>query len=290
MTTEYKFIDTIDELIDSTLEFHDKPEFWKAVLGSSPKYFVHVKNNVTNAFGLSKFCAFKNISIEDYLKTYRYKTDGGTTQKHIAWLTGQDWTPRTKIDNDIRESFDNWILQFFPNYRLDNASFITLTVTEKTKRRRKILVSPKDLEDNLRLQGEIGEIGEEIAMIFEMQRLKDKGIKNPDKYVDQVSKRNSAAGFDIYSATQEETRYIEVKSSLNDNPDFFITENEVQTLETLGPDAFLYMVHITDLTKKEGQVFKILSDPIRQLKDSGTLKPIAYRAEIIKEKTSSNKD
>lgn len=90
MTTEYKFVDTVDELADSTLEFNDKPEFWKAALGSGPRYFVHVVDNGTHAFGLSKFCAFKNIAVEDYLNIYRYKTDGGTTQKHIAWVTGQE--------------------------------------------------------------------------------------------------------------------------------------------------------------------------------------------------------
>ena len=40
---ECGFIDTIDELADSVLEFHDKPEFWKAILGSGSKYFVHIK-------------------------------------------------------------------------------------------------------------------------------------------------------------------------------------------------------------------------------------------------------
>lgn len=282
MTIEYKFVDTIDELTDSTFEFHDKPEFWKAALSSGPRYFVHVKDNGTHIFGLSKFCAFKNITIEDYLTRYRYKTDGGTTQKHIAWLTGKDWMKRSKIDNEIRESFDNWISEFFPNYNLDNASFITLTKTGIKQRKKKKLVSPDDLQDKLKLQGEIGQVGEEIAMAFEIQRLKEYSTKTSDRHVDHVSKRNLAAGYDIYSSTKKETRYIEVKSSLNDNPEFFITENEVQTLESLGQEAHLYLVHITDLTKKQGNVFQILSDPIKKLKDSGTLKPIAYKAEIIK--------
>ena len=280
ITTDYKFVDTIDELGDSTLEFHDKPEFWKPALGSVPKYFVHIKVGDTDAFGLSKFCAFKNITIEEYLTTYRYKTSGGTTQKHIAWLTGQDWTARGKIDNNIRDSFDNWISQFFPNYKVENASFISLTKTSKPKRKKKKLMSPNELQDKLKLQGEIGEVGEEIALTFEAKRLKDKGIKNPYNHIDQVSKRNIAAGYDIYSSIKNETRYIEVKSSLNDNPDFFITENEVQTLETLQKEAHLYLVHITDLKSKQGRVFQVLNDPIRQLKEKGTLKPIVYSVEM----------
>jgi len=280
MTAEYKFVDTIEELINSTHEFHDKPEFWKAALGSVPRYFVHVKDYGTHVFGLSKFCAFKNITVEDYLKTYRYRTGGGTTQKHIASLIGKDWIPRRTIEKDVRKAFDNWISEFFPNYNLDKASFITLTKTGQTKRKRGKFVSPDYLQENLKLQGEIGQVGEEIAISFEIQRLKDQGIKKPDRHIDQVSKRNSAAGYDIYSSTKDETRYIEVKSSLNDNPDFFITENEVQTLETLGQEAYLYLVYITDLTKKQGQVFQVLADPIIQLKDEGILKPILYRAEI----------
>lgn len=280
MTTNYKFADTIDELIDSILEFYDKSEFWKEAVGSSPKYFVHIKNKNNHIFGLSKFCAFKNISVEDYLTTYRYRTDGGKTQKHIAQLTGKKWTKRKIIDNEIRESFDQWISEFFPNYSLDNASFITLTSTEIKKKVRRKYVSPKELQDNLNLQGEIGELGEHIALAFELQRLKENGIKNPETHVDHVSKRNIAAGFDIYSSTKDETRYIEVKSSLNKNQEFFITENEVKTLSSLGKESFLYLVHITDLKGKHGQVYKIYKDPIRQLKENDAMKPVVYKVKL----------
>ncbi|WP_422350639.1 DUF3883 domain-containing protein [Flagellimonas sp.] len=287
MTLEYKFVDTIEELTESTLEFHGKPEFWKPALGSGPRYFVHIKDNGTNAFGLSKFCAFKNITVEDYLTNYRYKTDGGTTQKHIASLTGQDWKLRKNVATDIKESFDNWISQFFPNYNLENAAFISITKTGHPKRKIKKLISPAELEDKLRLQREIGKIGENIAMTYETVRLRDKGIKNPTRHIEQVSKRNSAAGYDIYSSTKGDTRYIEVKSSLNDNSDFFITENELLTLEAFGQEAYLYLVHIKDLKSQEGQVYRVVKDPIRQLKETGTLKPITYRAEI---KTLHKKD
>jgi hypothetical protein len=43
-----------------------------------------------HTFGLSKFCAFKNITFEEYIAGHRRRTGGGTTQKHIAWLTGQN--------------------------------------------------------------------------------------------------------------------------------------------------------------------------------------------------------
>lgn len=280
MKTDYKFVDTIEDLTESTLEFYCKPEFSKEAVGSVPKYFVHVNDNGNHSFGLSKFCAFKNISVEEYLATYRHKTDGGKTQKHIAWLTQKDWTPRVKIDQNIRQSFDNWILNFFPNYNLNNASFISLSATGGIKRIRKKLVTPADLLANLKLQGEIGGVGEEIAMKFERQRLIEQGIKNPEQHINQVSKLNSAAGYDILSSTKIETRYIEVKSSLNDKRNFFITENELFTLKTLEPYAYIYLVQINDLTAKQGQVFEVIRDPVKQLKEAGTLTPIAYKAEL----------
>ena len=75
--------------MESTLEFFSKPEFWKATTGNAPKYFVHIQNGEKHSFGLSKFCAFKDISVEEYISTCRYKTNGGTTQKYIAKLTGK---------------------------------------------------------------------------------------------------------------------------------------------------------------------------------------------------------
>ncbi|NML24031.1 DUF3883 domain-containing protein [Pseudoflavitalea sp. G-6-1-2] len=280
MTTNYEFVDNIDELISSTLEFYGKPEFWKAAIGNGPRYFVHVKVNGIDVFGLSKFCAFKNIIVEDYLRSFRYKTDGGTTQKHIAWLTGVEWSPIEVIKKDVRKSFENWISPFFPNYNTDNASFISLKVTGKARGRKRNLITPQDLLNSLKLQTEIGQVGEAIAMKFEIQRLKELGIKKPEAYVDQVSVKNTAAGYDIYSSTKIETRYIEVKSSLIASVDFFITENEVITLEELGREAFLYFVQITDLAKKEGHVHKIQCDPIEQLRRIGRLTPIAYRASL----------
>tara|TARA_R110002050_G_scaffold264951_3_gene405926 strand:- start:284 stop:1489 length:1206 start_codon:yes stop_codon:yes gene_type:complete len=284
---DYKFVDNEKELAESTLEFFSKPEFWKATIGNTPKYFVHIQNGNNHIFGLSKFCAFKNISVEEYISSFRYKTDGGTTQKHIADLTNKSWKPRKNIDIEIRENFDNWISEFHPNYNLDNASFITISQKKKVKKRKQKFIDPKTLEDNLKLQREIGEIGEEIAFDYEINRLLKLGVKNVEKYIEHTSKLNSGAGFDITCLVKKDNRFIEVKSSLNDNLDFFITENEYCTLEQLGNEAFIYFVHVTNLEKKEGKVFMVLRNPISELKANGHLKPIAYRA-ILSKKTHHN--
>lgn len=276
---DYKFIDNEIELAESIVEFFEKPEFWRATIGNAPKYFVHIKNGNQHSFGLSKFCAFKNIEVEEYISEYRYKTNGGNTQKHISKITRKNWIPRKKIENEIREEFDNWITQFHPNYTLDNASFITISNFNQIKPEIKF-VDPKTLEENLKLQREIGEIGEQIVIQYELNRLRNLGIKNAEKYIEHTSKKNSAAGFDIGCFVKKDNRFIEVKSSLNNKLDFFITENEYCTLEKLGNEAYIYLVHITDYVKKEGKVFKTLRNPVKELKLTGSLKPIAYKAKL----------
>lgn len=280
MVTEHLFVETIEELTDSVLEFNSEPKAWRKLLGPVPKYFVHVKNGQTHSFGLSKFCALKGLTVEEYLESYRYKTDGGTTQKHIAWLTGQNWIPRKKINKAARKAFDQWVSSFFPNYDLDKASFISLTKRGTLKKPKEKFVTPADLHNMLELQKQIGWVGEEIALRFEAQRLMKQGIKKPYPHIEHVSKKNAAAGYDIKSTTKAESRYIEVKSSLNERKEFFITENEVKKLEGFGHEAFLYLVHISDLTKREGRVIEELDDPIKKLR----LVPIAYKAEIKEEK------
>ncbi len=220
---DYKLVDNEEELALSTFEFSGKHEFWKATIGNAPKYFVHIQNGDKHTFGLSKFCAFKDITVEKYISSYRYKTNGGNTQKHISKLTGKDWIPRIRIDSEIREEFDNWISEFHPNYTLENASFITILLSTNTYLNKAKFIDSKTLEENLKLQREIEDIGEKIAFDYEVNRLLNNGIKNPEKFLEHTSKINSSAGFDISCLVKKENCFIEVKSSLNKKLDFFIT-------------------------------------------------------------------
>ncbi len=126
--TKTTFATTIEDIANSVIKFNDNPKLRKAALGSSPKYFVHIKYKNQHAFGLSKFCAFNNITVENYLNEYRYKTNGSITQKYIAKLTKQSWVSRNNISNEIQLHFDNWISDIFPNYNLNKANFITISL------------------------------------------------------------------------------------------------------------------------------------------------------------------
>jgi hypothetical protein len=278
MITNFQFIKTTDDLLKSTHEFYNKPALWKAAVGNAPRYFVCIKYKSRYILGLSKFCAFDQISIEDYISTFRYQTDGGTTQQHITWVTKQKRVSISNIDKGIKRAFIEWIKTFHGNYNTDNAFFIFLT--DGKKRNNKHLISPEELINKLKLQAEIGTVGEEIALDLEQRRLVRLGVKNPLNYIDHISNKNIAAGFDIYSYSKNEIRFIEVKSTLSDSNSFFVTENEVQTLESLKDEAYIYRVCIENLKTRKGIVKKVLKNPIKQLKQAGTLKPVAYKVTL----------
>lgn len=286
-----RFAKNVDELIESTLSFFDQPEYWREAVGSSPKYFTHYLDNGLHYFGLSKYCAFRNVQVRQYVSRLRNTTNGNITQKHISKLAGVSWVPFSRSKPEIRRAFSEWIHGFFPAYRLTNASFITLATNAQTLSRRDkkpSAISPDHLQKKLQRQTVIGKVGELIALRYEIARLQKLGIANPKECVDHVSKRNSAAGFDIWSRASKTTvRFIEVKSSTTDSDSFFITKNEVDTLRDHGSDAYLYFVLVKDIDKEDGEVVLELRNPIKVLESSSLLDPILYRAELKKDKIVS---
>lgn len=220
--TKNKFIKDESQLIESILKFMEAPEYWREAVGKSPKYFAHFKSNDEYYFGLSKFCAFKDINLSDYVAKFRKKANGTQTQKHIEKKINKRWIPFEQVESNIREEFKKWFFSFFPStYNLEKQIYI-LTIGNESrklylKEKKKRKSSPEDIERRLKEQIKIGKVGELIAYQYELERLNKLKIKNSEKWIDHVSKRNASAGFDIWShPPQREARFIEVKSSTTD--------------------------------------------------------------------------
>jgi len=273
------FIEEIEDLFKSVTEYNSKPEFWKASLGSSPKYFLHFKQNDSHYFGLSKFCVFKDICVEEYIESYRYKTDGGTAQKMISKIVKKKWIPKDQVDAEIQNEFTNWVQDFFPNYNPNNANFITLIFNENIYKKPKG-ITPDELRMMLDYQSQIGLLGENIAYQYELERLKKMNINNPVSNITKMYDINVSAGYDIHTETKNETRFIEVKSSVNNVDNFFLSENEFKSLEMLRDKAYIYLVKITNFEQACGHVEQVLQNPIEYLRNNNFLKPIAYKVKI----------
>ena len=273
------YIRTHQELYDSVVEFYESAEDWRKVVGNAPRYFVHIKKNRNHYFAMSKFCVLKDITTQEYLDIYRNRTEGNRSQLIISNRLQEEWVSHAVIKPTIRKAFDKWIGEFFPNYNVDNANFISIEKKKSFKLKERE-VTPEELQKQLELQKEIGDIGESIVINFELNRLRGEGFANPKKYIKHVAKFSVSAGFDILTSTNNEDRYIEVKSTISNKNSFFISEKEVKTLEKLKERSYIYFVQITDLKLKKGFVKTIMQNPIKNLREQDLLKPVAFKVNL----------
>jgi len=268
----YKLIDDSKELFQRVFEYNKEAAYFRELLGNAPKYFVNFKYNEQWLFGLSKFCAFKDITVEAYLREFRYKTDGGKTQKHIAKVTNQQWLNYNKQPIDVRDRFEQWIRSYFPSYNVSLASFITLSNTDNSLKR-SFTTSPDDFQLILQQRQLIGQVGERIALAYEIERLRSLGDKNPQASVVHTALYDVGAGYDIFSDYNKHTRLIEVKATINGLGDTYITRNELENLRNNLGKGFVYIVHISDLKSEAGQVVR----EIDKIEDLGLLEPVLYK-------------
>lgn len=271
-------IESPADLAASVRAFMDAPEYWRDAVGSHPKYFVHLQTKNGSAFGLSKFCAFRDISLEDYVVTHRHTRGGGQTQKHIRKVCGTDWTPLHKVPRKLRAAFLRWFTPISQG-SLGTKDVYLLTVEDSTTARPnkpKRRVSPLDLAKRLAAQNKIGAIGEEIALAYERTRLLKSGARGNDFDVVQVSLQNVAAGFDIRSRFKKDIRHIEVKASTSNDGLIYVSLNEIETLHKLGASSYLYVVHVTNVSKREGAVVRILRDPFKKGHSTTWLAPCLF--------------
>jgi len=276
------------ELAQSVRRFMRSPEYWRDVIGNNPMYFVHLDADGVPFWGLSKFCAFHKISVLNYVTKIRRTIGGGATQKHISGICEKEWTPLADVTPKLREQFNQWF-SGVTGGRLQTTNIHLMTIdgknTQRALRRRKRVVSPEELRRRLAEQAETGEIGEEIAVQYEIDRLRSLGARDPN--VEHVSRLNSAAGFDIRSAYKRNTRYIEVKASVNREGDIYVTLNEVLTLQKHGKDAYIYFVFVSDKKARIGRVVMELRNPFANGKETSWIRPVLFQGVLPGVKTEA---
>jgi hypothetical protein len=123
-------------------------------------------------------------------------------------------------------------------------------------------------------------VGELIALEYEVSRLSSLGASNPRERLEHVSLLNDTAGFDLWSKYDNILRYIEVKSSTARTDGFYISPSEITTLEKHKDQAFLYLVHVTDLESGTGSVVREIANPFGAESIGIILAPALYRATL----------
>lgn len=157
------------------------------------------------------------------------------------------------IDQFIEVIPANWVDLLDSGSLLD---FSQATVIDWWKE----IIQKVDIENEL-LKKEIGDIGEEFTIKFEIDRLSYCGIPNYEKNVNWVAKISDRFGYDISSLAGDydlvrpnKPIMIEVKASMSFNLKkirFYVTKNEWVTASNNPNTFFFYIWQGVDLTRKK---------------------------------------
>ena len=143
----------------------------------------------------------------------------------------------------------------------------SITIQRKKKRKQ----SQRDIDDSLKIQKKIGQIGEKIVLKFEKNRLKESGCSYEAEHVDQISEDWANKGYDIdsfdgNSPELQPDRFIEVKSSTGKKFSVFWSENEIEVARELGKRYWIYFVSEIDIENKTSpNIPEMIQDPFNRI-------------------------
>lgn len=127
-----------------------------------------------------------------------------------------------------------------------------------------------------KLKMETGELGEIIALHYEIRRVEEETGRSGDGQVRRVSEESDSYGYDIESYSQGETVYIEVKSTTGTfDTDFFLTANERNVMKEKRENYWLY--RIFELSKEDGSAKLSVFRGRSEIEASFELEPTNYR-------------
>lgn len=117
----------------------------------------------------------------------------------------------------------------------------------------------------------VGDIGEELAVVFERNRLMAAGRVVEAHCVRRISRVRVNAGYDVESFGEEMAtgvfdRFIEVKAARGKDLRFFWTENEMNVAEQLRDRYWIYFIGGIDAASRTSSVQPLLfQDPLQSI-------------------------
>ena len=143
-------------------------------------------------------------------------------------------------------------------------------------------MSQKQLETQLQNWKIIGDVAEEIVLIFEQNRLKKEGHIEESKKVKRISSEFANAGYDIESFFEYQNKieqiYIEVKGSSEKEFNFYWSMNELEKAREYGEKYWIYFVPEIDVkTRTSPKEPIIIQNPAEKI-----FNDVTFKAEIEK--------
>lgn len=133
------------------------------------------------------------------------------------------------------------------------------------------ILSIKKLREILDKKIEVGNIAEDLIVLYERMRLESIGAIEEAKLVKKISNLNVSAGYDILSFDAKSSdlnydRFIEAKGSSNNLISFEWSNNEMRKAKNLGQKYWIYFLGGVDDKKKSSEEKPFLiQDPFKTI-------------------------
>jgi len=197
------------------------------------------------------------------------------------------WFYDSKPDQDWNRELLTWLDNCnFWNVIDDKFEVKQLYNKQVSKIKKRTSVTQQHLEEIIKIEKEVGEKTEQLTLSYEKERLNDLDYPDMAMSIEQISKINAAAGYDIESfngkgSTLTPDRMIEVKGTSGTIPYFYWSENEIETAKSLKEK---YWVYLWTEVKSEikGILYKKIQNPYEKLFKKSKKKPkaVLFRVDL----------
>jgi len=158
--------------------------------------------------------------------------------------------------------------------KIEDKIFINKRFTEKIQRLTigfpKGKISQKQIDDSLKIMKKIGNLGEEIALEYERERLTKIDCEKEAQNVEKISEEFANAGFDIrsFDGKSEDlnhNRFIEVKSSTDEEFSIHWSHNEMEFAKKYPDNYWIYFIPKIDLLNQTSDEPILIQNPIKNI-------------------------
>jgi hypothetical protein len=150
----------------------------------------------------------------------------------------------------------------------------TNKIQKLTVGRPKQEISQKQIDDSLKIMKKIGNLGEEIALEYERERLVKLDCEKEAQNVERISEEVANAGYDIRSFSGKSDdlihdRFIEVKSSTDSEFSIHWSHNEMEVAKKYPDNYWIYFIPKIDLLNQTSDEPILIQNPIKNVLENG---------------------
>ena len=197
------------------------------------------------------------------------------------------WFYDSKPDQNWDEELLNWLTSCnFWNVVDNKLEVKQLYSKHISKIKKRTSVTQQHLEEIIKIEKEVGEKAEQLTLSYEKERLNELDYPDMAMSIEQISKIDVAAGYDVESfngkdSTLSPDRMIEVKGTSGSSPYFYWSENEIKTAKNLKEKYWVYL-WIEVKSKTEGTLYKKIQNPYEKLFRKSKKKPkaVLFRVDL----------